>query len=1424
MPELAGKHAAVIGIDAYGQGVAALRTAVADARALAAALRQDHGYRDPFELLDREATRAGIDCLLEERLPAAVEPDSGLVLYFAGHGVALNDDDGPRGYLIPQDARTGEPETWLPMDRVRTALARLPCRHLLVVLDCCFAGSFRWAASRKILLPAQRPLYDSQYARFLDGRAWQVLTSASHQEEAQDVVPGRRNTRDRGGAEHSPFAAALLEGLAGGADSSRGSYAADGVVTATELYQYVFEELVPAGKMRRQTPGLWPLEPDNAGEFIFLSPRQERATRPDPPLDDANNPWLGLEAYRSRDAPLFFGRELVVKELLVRLNDLAAPPLLAVVGASGNGKSSVIRAGVLPRLELEDRGAGAPEWTVVHMPRLEGDPRRQLEAVELRLAAAPERPWKLLFVDQLEELYTQCPDRSSRAAFRQRLRQLMTGSPPVRVLVTLRSDFEPRLKTSRALADLLAAGRYPMPAPTSEELRQIVEQPALLKALYFEPPELVGELADEVVAMPGGLPLLSFALAEMYRQARLRRRESGALDRALTRQDYEEVGGVAGALHQRANRLMEAAERRDTVASVRRVALRMVSLQGGRVVRRRIHRRELVYAGREEQATVKRIIRKLTEARLVVADQDYLEPAHETLVQAWSQSTAWLASATGTIPLLRAVWPQARAWERRGRPAGLLWNEDPRLPRVEKMGKELNLLEKQFLDASVGRRQRRRWAVAAIVAAVMALLAGAAVYSDSKRVQAENRELVMRARSHQHDRLDLALLLSLEVERRGDAFAARRLLFEGLESSPRLERLLHGHAGEVLAVAWSGDGRWLASAAGDSVIWLWDAFAGRPVVSLRAGGEVSSLAWSAGSHRLAAGTRAGVVVWETADLDSGPRRLGAGAASYAVAFSPDGRRLAATRNDDSVRILEVEPGSDGHLTLTGARDWLPTVVWSPDGRTVAAAGMDQVIRQWDANTGEEKGMPIWRHTEGVMSLAWSADGRFLASGSLDGTVMLWEPATGERQGPPLDSMIGPVGSVAWNGDSRTLAVGGIDGRVVLWDVAEWRPRALPATGQTAALRSVAWSGDGHTLASGNGSAVVLWSTGPGSRLGRRVELDAYDVSPVATSRDRATVVAEGRDRDSQKLTFRLWDATSGESRGVLAGDLRRETAAVALSADGLTLAAAGLDGTVRRWEIATGRVLGEARLDGAGRLARLTWSAGGSRLAAGNREGTVSLWDGATGRPLGPSQTGHDGRVTRLSFSPDGRTVASGGYDGAVRLWDAASGRPRAIPLAGHDGPVTSLVWSGDGRRLASGSRDLTILIWDVAAGGRDEAPLRAHTAAVTGLAWSGDGRTLASASNDGDILLWDVGERVIVAGPLAGHRDTVTGLFFHPDGMLLSIHMDGTLMLWDVDPDSWRARACRIANRNLSPEEWRRFLRPYPYRRTCPNLPRCES
>ncbi len=742
--------ALIIGIDAYSGGVKPLQSAVTDAAAIAAVLRDQHGYEVSL-LLDEQAQGAAILHALESELPGRLDEATSFLLYFAGHGVARGDgSEGPQGFLLPADAALGDQESWLSMDRLRAALERLPCKHLLVILDCCFAGSFRWASTRDLLLDDQ-PLFDSQYERYLQGTAWQALTSASHDQLAMDVSPGYANTRDESDAgSHSPFARALIEGLAGQADSSRGGHEPDGVITATELFQFAFEEFGTADTPTRQTPGIWPLRPDNTGEYIFRNPRQPRKTRPDPPLDRANNPWVGLNAYTSDQAPLFFGRERCVEDILDRILASHRGGLVAVVGASGTGKSSVVRAGVLPRLENppRERAERLDGWSVFCLPRLDDDPERLLDDARKHLDEAPDPARSLLFIDQFEELYTQCRDRERRAAFLGALRGVIDG--PTTVVLTLRSDFEPRPAQSEALSDLWAEARIVVPPFSSEEFRQCIEGPAAVRALYFEPPALVGELIDEVMTMPGPLPMLSFALEELYHQAQLRRRASGSADRSLTRADYEATGGVVGAVHRRADSLYDRSEP-DTQATIRRVFLRMVSQDGARITRRRIDRDELLFEGSAEQARVDRVLEDYAEARLLVLDGDEIQPAHDTLIVAWETLQDWLGEA-GPLALQRTLWYAAKAWSEGDRDRGLLWHDNPLLPEAEARLEELNALERRFLRATRAHRNRRRRVRLGLAAGMTLSILTAVVYAGLKQLDeriAEEDARQARATSNQ---------------------------------------------------------------------------------------------------------------------------------------------------------------------------------------------------------------------------------------------------------------------------------------------------------------------------------------------------------------------------------------------------------------------------------------------------------------------------------------------------------------------------------------------------------------------------------------------------------------------------------------------------------------------------------------------------
>ena len=732
----------LVGIDAYTD-VTPLQTAVRDARAVAAALEEQHDYLTHL-LLDGDATGHALTRLFEEELPTVVGPDDRVVVYFAGHGIAQDGDDGPEGFLVPVEAQADDRASLVSMVRILRALEQLECRHLLLVLDCCFAGSFRWASTRSFI-PQSQPITRKRYQRFLDDPAWQVLTSAADDQKALDVLDGMTIGERTVGAEHSPFAQALLDGLRGGADRPGPDGEFDGVVTAAELYGHVRDvvELGAEGQGKTQTPGLWPLPRHGRGEFLFSVPGRELNLRPDPVLDEAANPWRGLAPYEAEHANLFFGRERVVHDLLARV--LGGAPFTAVFGVSGTGKSSVVKAGLLPHLARDHADA----IEVLGPFRPGPDPLTELAAARNALKQPHPTP-RLLVIDQFEEVWTMCRDPELRQEFLQGLADDLAASDGAwRLLITARSDFSHQLASS-PFGDLFADGRFNVPGFTIEELRSIVTGPAQVRVLYFEPPELADRLVDEVVGVPGALPLLSFTLAELYRE--YLRREAD--DRALIEADHAALGGVVGALRTRATELYESYDpaRRRTL---RNIMLRLVALQGGDLAKRRAFVDELQMDDHAES-----VIADFVEARLFVMGsvgedeeaRNYVEPAHDMLVIAWDRVHGWLDTHAEAVPMLRRVWPAAWEWsgiadEKAARP--MLWLDSPYLDRAIELASVdeplLSTRELAFVRESERRRRNRRRGLLIVVALVGLALLAAAVVSGVMAIRASASEKVAQA-------------------------------------------------------------------------------------------------------------------------------------------------------------------------------------------------------------------------------------------------------------------------------------------------------------------------------------------------------------------------------------------------------------------------------------------------------------------------------------------------------------------------------------------------------------------------------------------------------------------------------------------------------------------------------------------------------
>ena len=853
--------AILVGINAYGNGIPSLKTPIHDVAGLAEILQSSYQY-DIKLLLDSEATLEGINNLLidlkdgtltlSENREVRIESYHRVLFYFAGHGItedAFENQEGPTGYLIPQDAKKDDKRTFLRMQPLHDVLVELKCRHLLVILDCCFAGAFRFL---RHLLPPQKLLYREQYDRFMKGKAQQMIASASYDEKALDVVTrfGRREGENTG--KNSPFAEVLLKALQieveethhGGAKAPA-DLIPDGVITASELYIYLEKEL--AEITDRQTPGLYPLKHHEKGEYVFQIP----GFVPDnlkkaPPLDKSTNPYQGLEPYEANNSKLFFGREKVIQDLAKQVSDTSQPPLTVVLGVSGSGKSSLVKAGLIPRLLKEG-------WKIFEPIRpkdlwKKNEPKEEvlkinpslLQSLEENLSRVPDNSSDissgaasekfLLVIDQFEELVTQS-SQQEKEEFLQWLQQLLTShSEEIQVVITLRSEFEPQfaseLLSSGKEAMLFAiplvaneklykfipilsqiyqswaqkwmAARFIVPAMTQDEFRQVIEKPALEKVLYFDPPELVDKLINEVLGMPGALPLLSFTLSKLYL-------ERHSDNRAMTQEDYELLGGVMGSLKTSATQIYDGLVQEDSSyeQTIRHVMLRMVAVGGGQLARRAVPASELEYPDPEENKRAKKVVDRFLKERLLVSGTDArYEPAHDALILGWDKLLEWKQDERGQENLLlqRQLTPAVMEWERRKeeQPSNLidlvdpllswfdvkfyqlgravnslnkkersekekhhsrfLWHNDPRLDLLkgvlESNDSWFNRNDEEFVRSSVlrrGRNVRWGWLITGIVLLVISVLA---IINESRRQEAI-RELID-AQARQAEALNLS--------------------------------------------------------------------------------------------------------------------------------------------------------------------------------------------------------------------------------------------------------------------------------------------------------------------------------------------------------------------------------------------------------------------------------------------------------------------------------------------------------------------------------------------------------------------------------------------------------------------------------------------------------------------------------------------
>jgi WD40 repeat protein len=630
-------------------------------------------------------------------------------------------------------------------------------------------------------------------------------------------------------------------------------------------------------------------------------------------------------------------------------------------------------------------------------------------------------------------------------------------------------------------------------------------------------------------------------------------------------------------------------------------------------------------------------------------------------------------------------------------------------------------------------------------------------------------------------------------------------------ASGREIRTLSGHNEGVNSIALSLDGRTLASASDDKTIKLWDLASGTDLVSL--GGhtdKVNSVAFSADGRVLASASDDRTIkLWDIASKRELRTLSGRSGAVWSVTFAPDGHLLASGNFDDTIQLWDV---ANGHplRTLRGAY-----VAFSPDGRLLAAASAYSTgIDLWDVDTGR-KLRSFSGQKDNPTSVAFSPDGRTLASGSQDKTVRIWDVASGLTV-RTFSGHFERVSSVAFSPDGRILASGSDDQTIKLWDAASGREiRTL--TGHSEAVYTVAFSPDGRILASGY-ETVKLWDAASG-RVLHKLTGHAREINAVSFSPDGRTLASGSSDQ-----TIKFWNVTSGQSRRTISG-IPDPVLAVAFSPDGRVLAS-GIEDysfemtgvvnaeTISLWDTSNGHKLRAFRGD-TGDVASLAFSPDGRSLASGNTDKTVKLWDVASGHAF-RTFSGQSGNITSVAFSPDGSILASGSEDKIIELWDVESGRGLRT-LSGHLDYVHSVAFSPNGRVLASGSWDKTIKLWDVASG-REIRTLSGHLGFVQSVVFAPDGRLLVSGARDGTTRIWDVASGSELASLFEGSQlrplsNPNQWLVVDPSGRLDAGRLeDISEFSWVISDDPFRP---------LSPEI---FMRDYYEPRLLPRLLACHD
>lgn len=1367
-------HAFVIGIDQYEQ-LSKLDNAVNDAQGLAKVLQHKvHGYTVHQPLLN--ATYQEIKDLLLVTIPKKVKKGERVLLYYAGHGIADDsDDDTPKGFLLPSDANRRDHKRSIPMSMLKEAIEKLDCQHFLLILDCCFAGAFRWSnVNTRAGRQAPKKIYQERFDKYIEDKAWQVITSAGYNQEAIDEIYGSNlGFRLPGEKGNSIFAQFLFKALEGEADIVP-TEMQDGLITASELYVYLrdkIEELsIKLGESYRQTPSFFPLSKHTNGEYVFLSPTHKLNL---PGYDPKLNPYMGLNTFGTDNQELFFGRDAVIQEIKQLLN---VHNCIIVEGASKTGKSSLVRAGLLPGL----KNLNQIEPVVF---RIGAAPLKQLEqsigkvinqkvtyntnGLDKKLTLALKDNKVVLFIDHIEAICRPESDEVQKAAMLGFLQQLLDAKLPYfKIIFSIRSDYKRQIKQYNFFQSEQFYW-YDMPAFEQQNMREAILYPAAQSVLQFDPPQLVDKIINQLHSAPARLPLLSMVMNELF-QAYIK---AGAEHRAITQKMLQKLKGIKGIIYKHADQVFEKLSKPEQEI-MQQIFIRLINFQGKKIDGRKLSAEEIDFADSKKNNQVHKLLSQLVEKGILVIDGDdsgqtEIEIGHICLLESWPKAKEWLSSFDpANIALQRNQWRAAKNYDDKKNDKAnyhrdnytLLWENNPNIKKLEdvlhKGPNWLNRLEETFVKKSLEARK-----------------------DELERMRRERDEALRSAKASELTALALSVKGSNPTE-------ALRLAEEGQKIKPNY-KMVQQAISDIINEA-------------RSFPFYQSTFSSRDY-------SPGVATFCPKNALFASGDEAGNIQL----LDQHGKILSSFKSSKkavaALCFSPDGKQLLVGYKKGGILVFNLE-GKKRNKISTGTTT-PSNIIFSKDGTLILySAGQSAYLH--DAEGTRLKRV---KTSKAIKSIAFSIDHELLAIGLNDGTLLLYHCPSGQKK-MSFQAHDEDITGISFSSDGKHIFTISIDRTLKQWTT---ELELIHTFGNNA--------GELSTLATSPCGTQILYGGEQG--LAKLIDLQRGTTQVLKSHRNMVSTVGFSASGSfaytaSEFGTLKIWDL----DKRIVDYSIRKlpdRTYTVCFSSNKQYLITSGKQRISRKWDL-QGQLLDSWPIDKSAvqifhfsptkeqylvayygktiqivdynnevlqefkedehRISAAIYNYDGSQIITANEKGQIKYWS-LQGKLLERFQA-HNTEITFLAQSSQGQFLCSGAE--RLKVWkdqklyhqiDTLSFRATFSPdeqwlligaerkalylnltqltfkeLGKHRGNVEAVAFSANGAYMLTGGSDKTVRLWDKNA--QEIQSYTGHQNSISEVTFSPDGKFILSASDNETMCFMAFQGEVLASDTIATLND----------------------------------------------------------------------